>query len=210
MDSLDVDGEVRRKVPRGYQGCDAVTGRERCRPAVVDVDPVRRRRGKFVPTKPGVHAGDDRPGVRVGGSFAGEVPGIKFLKGGVQVVEVEHDERRDPFVGVDLDNVKDIDLNLRLLAYRTVRLRTRCSPRVAMTSDITGLDSKVGDGPQMFAISPSRPCRIPAFTTRRRSSMEEVVRQYLRQRRPNRGPQSKPGRARLPALPRFPAAAWTD
>ncbi len=41
---------------------------------------------------------------RVGGRFAGEVAGVEFLEGGVDVVEVEHDVRRDPVVGVDLDD----------------------------------------------------------------------------------------------------------
>ena len=44
----------------------------------------------------GVGLRDDRPRVRVGGRFAGEVSGIELLEGGVDVVEVEHDERRDP------------------------------------------------------------------------------------------------------------------
>ena len=30
---------------------------------------------------------------RVGGRFAGEVPGVEFLEGGVDVVEVERDDR---------------------------------------------------------------------------------------------------------------------
>ena len=52
----------------------------------------------------GVGPRDDRPRVRVGGRFAGEVPGIEFREGGVDVVGVEHDVRRDPVVGVDLDD----------------------------------------------------------------------------------------------------------
>ena len=31
----------------------------------------------------------------MGGRFAGEVAGIEFLEGGVDIVGVEHDERRD-------------------------------------------------------------------------------------------------------------------
>ena len=42
--------------------------------------------------------------MRVGGRFAGEVAGVEFREGGVDVVGVEHDGRRDPFVGVDLDD----------------------------------------------------------------------------------------------------------
>ena len=39
----------------------------------------------------------------MGGRFAGEVTGIEFRDGGVDVVEVERDARHDPLVGVDLD-----------------------------------------------------------------------------------------------------------
>ena len=46
--------------------------------------------------------------MRVGGRFAGEIPGIEFLEGGVEVVGVEHDRRRDPVVGVDLDEAEDV------------------------------------------------------------------------------------------------------
>ena len=49
---------------------------------------------------------DDRPRVRVRCRFAGEVAGVEFLEGGVDVVEVEHDDCHDPFVGVDLDDVR--------------------------------------------------------------------------------------------------------
>ena len=57
---------------------------------------------------------DDRPRVRVGGRFAGEVPGVEFLEGGVDVVEIEHDLCRDLFVGVDLDDVDHLAWNARV------------------------------------------------------------------------------------------------
>ena len=68
-------------------GANAVTA------AVVDVHPVRRRRREFAPVERG-----DRPRAMTdhvcacGGRFAGEVPGVEFLEGGVDVVEVEHDD----------------------------------------------------------------------------------------------------------------------
>ena len=37
----------------------------------------------------GVATGDDRPRVRVGGGFAGEIPGFELREGGVDVVGVE-------------------------------------------------------------------------------------------------------------------------
>jgi hypothetical protein len=41
----------------------------------------------------------------VGCRFAGEVACVELGDGGVKVVGVECDERRDPLVGVDLDHV---------------------------------------------------------------------------------------------------------
>ena len=51
MHSLDVDAEVRREVPRGTDVCSHVAGREPDPSPVVDVHPVRRRRGKFAPVE---------------------------------------------------------------------------------------------------------------------------------------------------------------
>ena len=48
--------------------------------------------------------------MRLGGGFAGEVLGIELLEGGVDVVDVEREERRDPVVGVDLENVEHISV----------------------------------------------------------------------------------------------------
>ena len=60
-----------------------------------------------MPVEPGVASRDDRPRVRVGGGFAGEVSSVELRDGGVEVVEVEHDVRRDPLVGVDLDDAEE-------------------------------------------------------------------------------------------------------
>ena len=46
--------------------------------------------------------------MRVGGRFAGEVAGVEFGEGGVDVVEVERDARHDPVVGVDLDDAEHL------------------------------------------------------------------------------------------------------
>ena len=93
----------------GADVCGQITRLDRCERPMVDVDPVRRRRGEFVSVERGVGPCDDRPCVRVGGRFAGEVPGVELLEGGVDVVEVEHDARRDPVVGVDLDDAEHLD-----------------------------------------------------------------------------------------------------
>ena len=65
-----------------------------------------------MPVERGVGIRDDRTRVRVCGAFAGEVTGVEFLEGGVEVVEVERDCRCDPLVGVDLDDVQDIEAEL--------------------------------------------------------------------------------------------------
>ena len=48
--------------------------------------------GELTPVERSVTAGDDRPRVRVGGRFAGEVSGVEFRDGRVEVVEVEYDD----------------------------------------------------------------------------------------------------------------------
>ncbi len=59
-------------------------------------DQVRCRRGEFVSVDRGVGIRDHRPRVRIGGRFAGEVARVELGEGGVDVVEIEHDDRRDP------------------------------------------------------------------------------------------------------------------
>ncbi len=107
----------------------------------------------------------------MGGRFAGEVAGVELREGGVEVVEVEHDARHDPSVGVDLDDAEQLGVETPRAAGRTSSTDTRASrsPRVAMASDVR-LATPTSAVACMLAISASRPCRIPAFTTRRRSS----------------------------------------
>ena len=52
------------------------------------------------------------------GRFAGEVAGVELRNGGVEVVEVEHDDHSDSLVSVQLDNLKDVDLNTFVVAPR--------------------------------------------------------------------------------------------
>ena len=61
-----------------------------------------------MPIERSVGPRDDRPRVRVGGRFAGEVPRVEFGDGGVEIVELEHDDRRDLIVGVDFDDAQDL------------------------------------------------------------------------------------------------------
>ena len=87
MHRLDMDAEVWREVPNGADGRGHVAGLERCTLPVVDGDPVRRR--DFVPIERGVGGREDQPSARVGCGLANHVPGIKFLEGGVDVVDVQ-------------------------------------------------------------------------------------------------------------------------
>ena len=92
MHGLDVDRSCRARCPT-RNGCTPVGHRVRM---------TAPRRWSIV-TQSGAAEGssrrlnaalaprDNRPRVRVGGSFAGEIPGVEFLEGGVDVVEVEHD-----------------------------------------------------------------------------------------------------------------------
>ena len=81
-----------------------IAGCERRHPPVVDIDQSGVVAGNFVPVERGGGVRDDRPRVRVRSRFTGEVTGVEFRDGGVEVVEVECDGRRDPFVRVDFDD----------------------------------------------------------------------------------------------------------
>ena len=69
-----------------------------------------------MPVELGIGARNDRPRVRVRGRFAGEVPGVEFGEGGVDVVEVERDVCDDPLVGVDLDDAEHLGVETRRAA----------------------------------------------------------------------------------------------
>src|SRR5205085_5450823 len=97
-----VDADVRGEVPAGTDGCGQITLLDVYDRAMIDVLPVRRRARKFLPVEPGIQPCDDRPRISVSGPFACEVSGVEFLKGGVEVVEVERDVRDDLLVGVYL------------------------------------------------------------------------------------------------------------
>src|SRR6202000_78967 len=87
MYRLNVDAEIWGDVPKLADQCGLVTRVRRNEPPVIDGDPVRR--GYFVPVERVVEPRDDRPRPRVGGRFAGEVSGVEFREGGVDVVRIE-------------------------------------------------------------------------------------------------------------------------
>ena len=102
--------------------------------------------------------------------------------------------RRNPVVGVDLDDVEHLGverLGPRSRPEKRLRLRTRRSPRVAMTVDVT-LAIPRSAMACISAITASRPGRIPAFTTRRRSSGEMSSASSLRHRVPVAGREARP------------------
>ena len=88
--------------------------------------------------KRGISRCDDRPCARVCGRFAGEVSGIEFLDGCLDVLDVEHDSRRDAAVEVGLDDDEHISNETPCCSLKEtrVRVRIRRSPRVAMTSTV--------------------------------------------------------------------------
>ena len=77
---------------------------------VVDVDPILFRSRQFTPVECGVDLHDDRPRVGVAGRFARKVTTIQLGEGSVEVTGLECDEPEHPLVGVDLDDVQNVDM----------------------------------------------------------------------------------------------------
>src|ERR1700743_2867250 len=88
---------------------------------MVDVHPIWRYRRQFAPIERGVGTADHRPRFRVRGGFASEVAVVKFRKGRVDVIDVEHDGRCNPLVGVDLDDVQRFILNRLVIDAGSVK-----------------------------------------------------------------------------------------
>jgi hypothetical protein len=59
MHSLDAVVDVGCEVPDGTYICDRVTGRKRCRAAVVDIHPVRCSGGRLAPVEGDATSGDE-------------------------------------------------------------------------------------------------------------------------------------------------------
>ena len=123
--------------------------------------------------------------------------------------EVEHDDCRDPFVGVDLGDAERLALKCfgpwSRPEHRT-RPRTRRWPRVAMRSTkFRGTPKSVVS--RMSAITASRPSHSPAFTTRRRSSSKMSSASISAIAVPVPGREVRQEALGPLGLPRFPAAA---
>ena len=91
----------------------------------------------------------------MGRRFAGEVSGVKFLEGGVDVLDVEQDSRRYPFVGVVLNDLKGIVLNRVAVEARAAPMRENeafAPGRNDVHRDVRQ-QSDLGGHPQVFDCS---------------------------------------------------------
>ena len=104
---------------------------------VVDIYPVRRRRGEFVPVDCGVGPRDDRPAVRVRGRFAGEVAGIELREGGAEssgsntTLAATGRRRRSRA----MRSTSVMNASAAVSAHEADTSEDRRSPRVATTAD---------------------------------------------------------------------------
>ena len=99
--------------------------------------------------------------------------------------------RRDPVVGVDLDDVEHLGAEPRpLVAYeKRTRVRARRSPRVAMTDDVT-LSAPSSAIARMFAISGIPTVSDAGIHDPTTIVVDDVVGLRCRPWRPSRGPRS--------------------
>ena len=74
---------------------------------MVDGDVVRR--SDFMSVERGAFLCDNRPHVRVGGRFAGEVPGLEFFECGVEVIGIEEHGVVQQLVVVDFRHLQNFD-----------------------------------------------------------------------------------------------------
>ncbi len=137
MRCLDVDVEALVELPSGTDVFETFTGRKPCHPAVVDTHHIRCRRCDFTPIVRNENTRNYRPCARVGCCFAGEISGVEFRDGGVEVLEVENDNTRDSLLGVDLHDLEGIVLNrLGVTARHANSCEGEASPRVARMPNI--------------------------------------------------------------------------
>ena len=170
---------------------------------------VRRCRGEFLSVELGVSPCDDRPRLGICGRFAGKVARVELGDGGLEVVGVERDarprsgRRRRSRLRHKSSTWNDSGSSSR--RDNRERIRTRRSPRVAMTSDVAFVTPRSAAARKSL-ISASRSCRSrhsppdddPRLKCRRPGSRRTC---------PSLGPQSTPGSAQSLGLPRFPVGA---
>ena len=89
----------------------------------------------------------------MGGRFAGEVSSVELAKAASKSSRSNKTTRRDPLVGVDLDDVEHLVMNACGSSSRPetrTRVRTRRSPRVAMTSTVDVREPEIGGRPHVL------------------------------------------------------------
>ena len=117
-------------------------------------------------------------------AFTGEVSGIEFRESGVEIVDVEYD-RGHAVVGVKSRHAEHLESEIRrgppAQSWPRVRTRSFAAGRDGGRCDSCG--AELSDRPQVLR-SRSRPLRIPALTTRRRSSSTDIFGEQSRHRVP--------------------------
>ena len=116
----------------------------------------------------------------------------------------------DPLVSVDLEDAEKFDRGMpQVRSWPEIHVRAEVETIAAGRSDGRRniRESRRQLRPRMSAMAASRPYVIPEFTTRRRSSIANVVGQNLGERVPVMGRNARREARRALRSPRFPAAA---
>src|ERR1700692_2531954 len=105
MNGLDVDAALRRVFfQRGTEVCHQVTRPDRCKLSMVDVYQVGGRSGEFTSIERCIDLRNDRPRVRLRCGLTGDVAGVEFGEGSVEVVGVEGDGRCEPVICIHFED----------------------------------------------------------------------------------------------------------
>src|SRR6185437_4744534 len=98
MNGLNINRAPWRIFRRGLEVCHQVTGPDRCECTMVDVYQVWSGRGHLAAIERGVYVCNRRPSLCMGGRFSRGVPGVELRDRRVEVVQIEHDNTRDPLL----------------------------------------------------------------------------------------------------------------
>ena len=136
----------------------------------------------FAPVYRGVGYRDHRPCPRVCCCFAGEVPGVEFFEGGVDVVEVERDGGDDPLISVDLGDAEHLcakSIGLLIAIQKTDAEKDKALPTGCDICPRHIRDKQVGDRSHVrdlgFPTDPDSRAHYPTAIV-----AEEVVGDYGR------------------------------
>ena len=106
MHGFDVGVHALRHIPRCGSGSRQITRLVADKTSVVG--PFQCRVGEFMSIESDEAVGDDEPRTCVRGSFARGVACVEFFERSIEVVRIEHDGRRNLFIGVVLDEQQNI------------------------------------------------------------------------------------------------------